>query len=53
MLANFLKTLGFKLCYFDRHVCMRIKDTNAGFDYIFAHVDDFKVVAKDPSCELI
>ena len=28
---------------------MRILDNAIGYDYISTHVDDFKVVAKDPS----
>ena len=49
MLADFLRTIGFKSSRFDRDVWMRMRDTKDGYDYICTHVDDFKVVAKDPN----
>ena len=49
LLADFLRTLGFKPCRFDRDVWIRLRDTNDGYDYICTHVDDFKIVAKDPN----
>ena len=48
MLADFLRTLGFLPSRFDRDVWMRLRDTKDGYDFICTHVDDFKVVAKDP-----
>ena len=47
MFADFLRTLGFVPTRYDRDVWMRLRDTKDGFDYIYTHVDDFKVVAKD------
>ena len=49
MLADFIRTLGFKPSHFDRDLWMRMRDAHDGFDYICTHVDDFKVVAKDPN----
>ena len=46
--ADFLRTLGFTSCRFDRDVWLRLCDTADGYDFICTHVDDFKVVAKDP-----
>jgi len=48
LLADFLRSMKFTPSRFDRDVWMRLRDTNDGFDYICTHVDDFKVVAKDP-----
>ena len=28
---------------------MRLRDDNTGYDYMCTHVDDFKIVARDPS----
>ncbi len=47
MLADFIRSMGFKPTRFDRDVWMRQRDTNDGYDYICTHVDDFKIVAKD------
>ena len=48
MLADFLRTLGFVSARFDRDVWMRLRDCGDGYDYICTHVDDFKVVARNP-----
>lgn len=40
LLADFLRSMGFKPTRFDRDVWMRLRDTN--------HVDNSKVIAKDP-----
>ena len=48
LLADFLRSMKFTPSRFDRDVWMRLRDTDDGFDYICTHVDDFKVVAKDP-----
>ena len=49
MLADYLRTIEFIPSRFDRDVWMRMRDTNDGYDYICTHVDDFKVVAKNPN----
>ena len=49
MLANFLRTLGCLHSRYDRDVWMRLKDDKSGYYYICTHLDDFKVVAKNPS----
>jgi hypothetical protein len=48
LFADFLRGEGFKPTRYDRDVWMRLRDTNDGYDYICTHVDDFKIVAKDP-----
>ena len=47
MLADFLRSMGFKPTRFDRDVWMRVRESDDGYDYICTHVDDFKIVAKD------
>ena len=32
---------------YDRDVWIRMRDSKDGFDYIYTHIDEFKVVAKD------
>ena len=49
MLADFLRTQGFIPARFDRDLWMRMRNSSDGYDYICTHVDDFKVVAKDPT----
>lgn len=49
LLADFLRTLGFKPSRFDRDVWMRLREKNDGYDFICTHVDDFKIVARTPS----
>ncbi len=46
--ADFLRSLGFFATRYDRDVWMRLKDDKSGYDYVCTHVDDFKVVARDP-----
>ena len=53
LFADFLRGLGFKPTRFDRDVWMRLREptddaSSSGYDYICTHVDDFKIVAKDP-----
>ena len=45
---DYLRTFGFFPCCFDRDVWMRLRDEQDGYDFICAHLDDFKFVAKDP-----
>ena len=52
MLAIFLRTLGFIPSCFDIDVCMRMRDELTGYDSICAHVDEFKVVAKNPTMRI-
>ena len=49
LLTDFLKTHGFVPSRYDRDVWMRLKDNKTGYDYIYTHVDDFKVVAQNLS----
>ncbi|CAJ1948049.1 unnamed protein product [Cylindrotheca closterium] len=46
--AAFMRTIGFQSSRYDRDVWMRLREDNEGYDYLCTHVDDFKVVAKDP-----
>ena len=46
--AEFLRSMGFVPTRYDRDVWMRLRDDGGGYDYICTHVDDFKIVAKDP-----
>ena len=48
LFADFIRSLGFIPTRFDRDVWMRLRDDRTGYDYICTHVDDFKVVAKNP-----
>ena len=48
LFADFLRSVGFIPTRFDRDVWMRLRDDESGYDYICTHVDDFKVVAKNP-----
>ena len=53
LFADFLRGLGFNPTRFDRDVWMRKREapdgsSYSGYDYICTHVDDFKIVAKDP-----
>ena len=47
--AEYIRGLGFKPVRFDRDVWMRLRDTKDGYDYLCTHVDDFKIVAKNPT----
>ena len=53
LLADFLRGLGFVPTRYDRDVWMRLRECHDGYDYICTHVDDFKIVAKDPDCWMI
>ena len=46
--SKFLRNLGFIASRYDREVWMRLREEQDGYDYLCTHVDDFKVVAKDP-----
>lgn len=46
--GDFIRSMGFEFSRFDRDVWMRLRDARDGYDYICTHVDDFKVVARDP-----
>ena len=46
--AAFMRTIGFTATRYDRDVWMRLREEKDGYDYLCTHVDDFKVVAKDP-----
>ena len=46
--ADFLKSMGFVATRYDRDVWMRARETCDGYDYLCTHVDDFKIVAKEP-----
>jgi len=43
-----MRTIGFHASRYDRDVWMRLREEQDGYDYLCTHVDDFKVVAKDP-----
>ena len=49
MLDDFLRVIDFKPTWFDRDVWMRMRDSGDGYDCIYTHVDDFKIVAKNPT----
>ena len=46
--ADFLRSLGFIATRYDRDVWIRAREEQGGYDYICTHVDDFKIVARDP-----
>ena len=46
--AAFMRTIGFEPSRYDRDVWIRLREDKDGYDYVCTHVDDFKVVAKDP-----
>lgn len=46
--AEFLRSCGFTPTIFDRDVWLRLREDQDGYDYICTHVDDFKIVARDP-----
>jgi hypothetical protein len=47
--ADFLWSMGFFATRYDRNVWMRARDEKGECDYIWTHVDDFKIVARDPA----
>lgn len=46
--ADYLRSMGFFAAQYDRDVWLRLRDDNTGYDYLCTHVDDFKIVAKNP-----
>ena len=48
LLADFIRSLGFTPTRYDRDVWLRLRDDKDGYDYICTHVDDFKIVAREP-----
>jgi hypothetical protein len=46
--ANFLWQKGFFPTQYDRDVWMPLCKMKDGYDYICTHVDDFKIIAKEP-----
>ena len=49
LFADFLRSLGFVSTRYDRDVWMRLREDKTGYDYICTHVDDFKIIARDPN----
>ena len=49
MLADFLQILGFVPSRYYRGVWMILRANARGYDYTCAHIDEFKIVAKDSS----
>lgn len=47
--ADFLRSMGFSAARYDRDVWMREREERDGYDYVCTHVDDFKIVARDPN----
>ena len=47
-LADHLCGLGFKPTRYDRNVWIRLRNEEDRYDHMCTHVDDFKVIAKDP-----
>ena len=48
LLADFIRSLRFTPTRYDRNVWLRLRDDKDGYDYIYTHVDDFKIVAREP-----
>lgn len=48
LFANFICSLGFKPTQYDCGVWLPLRDDDTGYDYICTHVDDFKVMARNP-----
>ena len=46
--AEYLRHCGFQPTKYDRDVWIRLRESKDGYDYICTHVDDFKIVAKNP-----
>ena len=46
--ADFLCGMGFSACCYDRDVWLRDREERDGYNYICTHVDNFKIVARDP-----
>ena len=41
--------MGFRSVCYDRDIWMQMCEDGTGYDYICTHVDDFKIVARDPN----
>ena len=46
--ADFLRGMDFIPTRYDRDVWLRKREKRDGYDYLCTHVDNFKIVAKDP-----
>ena len=46
--ADFLRSMGFHSVHYDHDVWMQMHEDSTGYDYICTHVDNFKIVARDP-----
>jgi hypothetical protein len=47
--AGFLRGMGFFACRYNRDVWLREREERDGYDYVCTHVDNFKIVARDPT----
>ena len=50
LFADFIRSLGFKPTRYDRDVWLRLREDDTGYDYMCTHLDNFKIVARDPGC---
>jgi hypothetical protein len=50
LFADFLHGLGFIPTHYDHEIWMRLCESMDGYNYICTHVDDFKIIAKQPEC---
>ena len=48
LFADYLRDMGFVPTRYDRDVWMRLREDGTGYCYVCTHVDDFKVVSKNP-----
>ena len=46
--ADFLHSMGFHSVRYDCDIWMQMREDKTRYDYICTHVDDFKIVARDP-----
>ena len=46
--ADYIRSMGFQPTRYDRDLWIQARDDGTGYDYICTHVDDFKIVGKDP-----
>ena len=46
--ADHLRSAEFQPTRYDCDVWIRKRESGDGYDYIYTHVDDFKIIAKDP-----
>ena len=47
-LADYIKYLDFNAVCYDRDMWMCIREDRTGHDYIYTHIDEFKVMVKNP-----